>query len=102
MKPFARFFGLPSGNGISTVTDTFRDKILQMKKDYILGNESLKDAIKINDININSPIPFDIKNIWIEFYSRGYGTYNTAVREPNDYAYQTNEKEEQIKGDAEI
>lgn len=96
-----KIFGLPSGNGMSTVTDTFRDKILQMKKDYILGNKSLKEAIKINDININSPIPFDIKNIWIEFYSRGYGTYNTAVRESNDYAYQTNDEEEQIKGDAE-
>jgi len=96
-----KIFGLPSGNGMSTVTDTFRDKILQMKKDYILGNDSLKRTIKINDININSPIPFDIKVIWIEFYCRGYGTYNTASREPNDYTYQTNDKEEQLKGDAE-
>ena len=96
-----KIFGLPTGNTMSNITDVFRDRILQMKKDYVLSTASLKDKIRINDININSPIPFKIKEIWIELYSRGYGTFNNSNREPLDYSYATNDNGEDLKGDAE-
>jgi DNA helicase HerA-like ATPase len=95
-----KLFGLNSNVMMSTPVDLFRDRILQMKKDYLLKSDSLKDKIKTNDININSPIPFDIKEIWIEFYNRGYGTFNSASREPDDYAYEINENGDELIGNA--
>ena len=95
-----KLFGFTS-NVMSSTTDIFRDRILQMKKDYISGSD-LKDKIKINDIDINSPIPFSIKEIWLEFYSRGYGTFTVSgEREPKNYAYETDEQGNNLTGDAE-
>lgn len=94
-----KLYGFAS-NTMSTATDLFRDRILQMKRNFI-SSSNLKEKIKINDIDINSPIPFDIKKIWLEFYSRGYGTYNDVNREPPNYAYETNSTGEELKGNAE-
>jgi len=95
-----KLFGFTS-NVMSSVTDIFRDRILQMKKDYVSGSD-LKDKIKTNDININSPIPFSIKEIWLEFYSRGYGTFTVSgEREPKNYAYVIDEQCIKLTGDAE-
>lgn len=94
-----KLFGL-SSNSMSSATDIFRDRILQMKRNYVLKSSKLKDKVKINDIDINSPIPFSIKEIWLEFYSRGYGTYNDVNREPPNYAYETKDGVE-LKGNAE-
>ena len=81
-----KLFGF-SLNTMSSATDLFRDRILQMKKDFIVSSD-FKDKIKINDVDINSPIPFSIKEIWLEFYSRGYGTFTvSAKRIPENYAY---------------
>ncbi len=96
-----KLFGLQSGNVLSSATDVFRDRILQMKRQYILSSE-LKDKIKINDIDINSPIPFNIKDIWLEFYSRGYGTYKDVSREPPNYSYEVDKKGKELKGNAEV
>lgn len=86
---------------MSSATDLFRDRILQMKKDYV-SESHLKDKVKINDININSPIPFNIKKIWIEFYSKGYGTYTVSGdRIPKNYAYETDDSDNELKGNAE-
>ncbi|WP_111706567.1 ATP-binding protein [Lutibacter citreus] len=88
-------------NTMSSATDLFRDRILQMKKDFISGGE-LKDKISLNDVDINSPIPFNIKEIWLEFYSRGYGTYTVSgERVPKNYAYKTDEHGAELKGNAE-
>jgi uncharacterized protein len=92
-----KFFGFTQGV-MSAVTDVFRDRILQMKKNFVSTSE-LKDKVKLNDIDINSPIPFNIKEIWLEFYSRGYGTYNDVNREPPNYAYEI-VKGVEVKGDA--
>lgn len=88
-------------NVMSSATDLFRDRILQMKKDYVSGSD-LKNKIKINDVDINSPIPFSIKEIWFEFHSRGYGTFTVSgERIPENYAYETDDKDDQLIGNAE-
>lgn len=95
-----KLFGF-TNNVMSSATDLFRDRILQMKKDYASGSH-LKDEIKINDIDINSPIPFSIKDIWLEFHSRGYGTFTVSgERIPENYAYETDENDNQLRGNAE-
>ncbi len=99
-ETLCKLFGINSDVSIvSTLTEEFRDMVLKMKKDYIVEN-GLEDTIKLNDIDINSPIPFNIKNIWHEFYSRGYGTYNTAAHDRNDYAYKVDENGQFITGNA--
>ena len=99
-ETLCKLFGLSSGNVTSSATDIFRDRILQMKRSHVLGS-SLKDKIAINDIDINSPIPFNINDIWLEFYCRGYGTYLDVNREPPNFAYEVDEKGDPLKGNAE-
>lgn len=99
-ETLCKLFGFPI-NVMSSATDLFRDRILQMKKEFISRGE-LKDKISINDVDINSPIPFDIKEIWLEFYSRGYGTYTVSGdRVPSNYAYKTDAGGTKLKGNAE-
>lgn len=98
-ETLCKLLGFSSGNIMSTATDIFRDRIIQMKKNHVQGSY-LKDKININDIDINSPIPFSIKEIWYEFYCRGYGTFNDVSRTPPNYAYEEVEGVE-LKGDAE-
>jgi len=98
-ETLCKLFGISSDvNIVSTVTEEFRDMILKMKKDYVIKNQ-LAEKIKLNDIDINSPIPFSINDIWYEFYSRGYGTYNTASREQGDYSYRKDEQRNPLIGD---
>lgn len=98
-ETLCKLFGISSDvNFVSTVTEEFRELIFKMKKKYIIENQ-LEDTIGLNDIDINSPIPFSINDIWFEFYSRGYGTYNTASRECNDYVYKKDENGALLKGD---
>ncbi|MBU4130421.1 MAG: DUF87 domain-containing protein, partial [Proteobacteria bacterium] len=85
-ETLCKLFGFSLGNIMSSSTDIFRDRIIQMKKKHVKACY-LKDKINMNDIDINSPIPFSIKEIWLEFYSRGYGTFNEASRTPPNYAY---------------
>ena len=93
-----KMFGFPT-NSISNVTDIFRDRILQMKRNYV---STKKLRIKINDVDVNSPIPFSIKEIWLEFYSRGYGTFTvSAEREPKNYAYEIDSNGNSLIGNAE-
>lgn len=96
-----KLFGLGNSLTSSSIIDVFRDRILQMKKTFIDGDLDLRKSIKIADININSPIPFNIKNIWFEFYNRGYGTFDKATREFGDFAYLKDEDENPLIGDAE-
>lgn len=98
-ETLCKLFGFSSGNIISTVTDTFRERILQMKKEYIKSSELSKE-VNIDDIDINSPIPFSIKEIWYEFYSRGYGTFKESSRIPPNYAYKK-DGDVELKGNAE-
>lgn len=98
-ETLCKLFGFSSGNIMSSSTDIFRDRIIQMKKKHV-ENSYLNEKININDIDINSPIPFSIKEIWLEFYSRGYGTFNEASRTPSSYAYKKKDGIE-IKGNAE-
>jgi hypothetical protein len=95
-----KLFGIPLGNVNSAIADEFKDRIIQMKKDYV-SNSYLKSKIQLNDININSPIPFSIKQIWFEFYSRGYGTYNSTTHIANDYAYEKDGSGNDLIGEAE-
>lgn len=99
-QTLCKLFGFQT-NTMSSSTDLFRDRILQMKKDFISGGE-LKDKIKLNDVDINSPIPFNIKEIWLEFYSRGYGTFTVSGdRVPKNYAYENDATGNELKGNAE-
>lgn len=94
-----KLFGICSDvNVVSTVTEEFHDMIFKMKEEYIIKNH-LDGKIKLNNIDINSPIPFSINNVWYEFYSRGYGTYKTASRERGDYVYKKDENGNLLKGD---
>lgn len=99
-ETLCKLFGLGSGMTTS-VTDLFRDRILQMKKEFVIKDEELRGKIKLTDININSPIPFEIKKIWFEFYNKGYGTFNNATREYGDFAYVNDNKGNPIIGNAE-
>ncbi|WP_304067793.1 ATP-binding protein [Pedobacter glucosidilyticus] len=96
-----RLFGLGNSLTSSSIIDVFRDRILQMKKEFINGNDELKNKIKLADININSPIPFNIKTIWFEFYKRGYGTFNNTSREFGDFAYMKADNQDDLIGNAE-
>ncbi|QEK50343.1 ATP-binding protein [Pedobacter aquae] len=96
-----RLFGLGNSLTSSSIIDVFRDRILQMKKEFINGNDELKSKIKLADININSPIPFNIKTIWFEFYKRGYGTFNNTSREFGDFAYMKADNQDDLIGKAE-
>jgi DNA helicase HerA-like ATPase len=98
-ETLCKLLGFAYGNIMSPATDIFRDRILQMKKKHVEGCY-LKDKININDIDVNSPIPFSIKEIWFEFYSRGYGTFKEVSRIPPNYAYEEKDDVE-LKGDAE-
>lgn len=97
-ETLCKLFGFPYGT-LSLATDLFRDRILEMKRTFI-ENSSLKNKIKINDIDINSPIPFNVKEIWYEFYSRGYGTYADVSRQPPNYVYKKDKNGNELKGSA--
>lgn len=99
-ETLCKLFGF-NAKMMSSSTDLFRDRILQMKKDYVSSH--LKGKVKINDIDVNSPIPFSIKEIWLEFYSIGYGTYTiSGERTPKNYAYETDGNGKELKGNSEI
>lgn len=98
-ETLCKLFEIPYGNNVlSSVSDEFKDKILQMKKEYV--KENYKDKINVNDIDINSPIPFNIKNIWYDFYTRGYGTYNDVNR--TDLSYETDAEGNKLIGNANL
>lgn len=100
-ETLCKLFGIPYGNNVnSTVADEFRDRILQMKKNYVIKNQ-FTSRINLNDIDINSPIPFNIKEIWLEFYTRGYGTFNNTSRTIEELAYEIDEKGAKLIGNAE-
>lgn len=96
-----KLFGLGNSLASSSIIDIFRDRILQMKRAFIKADAELKKRINIADVNINSPIPFNIKNIWFEFYKRGYGTFDKVSREYGDFVYLNDEDGNPIVGDAE-
>ena len=100
-ETLCKLFGLGNGIATSSIIDVFRDRILQMKKVFIDSDKDLKEKIKLEDININSPIPFDIKKIWFEFYQRGYGTFDKSSREYGDFVYLKDEDDNPLVGDAE-
>jgi uncharacterized protein len=96
-----KLFGLGNNSIMSTPIDSFREKILLMKRDFILKSSKYKDNIKVNDININSPIPFDIREIWLDFYNRGNATFKVSgSKDPKDYEYEKNDKDEFLIGNA--
>ena len=68
-----------------------------MKKEFIKSSD-LATKLKLNDININSPIPFDIKEIWYEFHCRGYGTFNSTDRKLSDLAFKVDENGKSLIG----
>jgi DNA helicase HerA-like ATPase len=96
-----KLFGLGNSMTSSSIIDVFRDRILQMKKAFIDADDELKKSINLADININSPIPFNIKNIWFEFYNRGYGTFDKASKEYGDFVYINDKSGNPLIGDAE-
>ena len=96
-----KLFGLGSNYSTSTVVDTLRDRILQMKKEYVSSKKEFDEKINLADININSPIPFNIKKIWLEFYNRGYGTFDKPAREYGDFVYKEDKGGNKLVGEAE-
>lgn len=96
-----KLFGLGSNFSTTTFIDALRDRILQMKKEYVSSKNELKGKINLADVNINSPIPFNIKKIWLEFYNRGYGTFDKPTREYGDFVYKEDENGTKLIGDAE-
>ncbi len=99
-ETLCKFFGMSSGNVISNATDVFRDRIMQMKTAYIDSSE-ISDKISHNEININSPVPFKINDIWYEFYWRGYGTFNGTDRTFSELAFKKDEKGNNLIGNSE-
>jgi len=100
-ETLCKLFGLGNSLTSSSIIDVFRDRILEMKKEFVNSVDLLKEKIKLADININSPIPFNIKNIWFEFYNRGYGTFENGSRVFGEFAYLKDGDENPLIGDAE-
>lgn len=95
-----KLFEIPYGNSVSsTIADEFRDMILKMKKKYVESSH-LKGKINCNDIDINSPIPFNIREIWYKFYTRGYGTYVSVSRTEDELEYDKDVNGNIVKGNA--
>jgi hypothetical protein len=99
-ETLCKLFEIPYGsNYSSTAADEFRDRILRMKKAYIV-EKSLQDKINLNDIDVNSPIPFSINEIWYEFYKRGYGTFSNTDRTEQYLEYEIDSNQQKILGNA--
>ena len=100
-ETLCKLFGLSNNGIMSTPVDSFREKILLMKKNFIAKSPTYKDKIKLNDINVNSPIPFDIREIWLDFYNRGNATFRVSgSKDSKDYEYEVNDEGEQLLGNA--
>jgi len=96
-----KLFGLNNTGPMSIPVDSLREKVLTMKKDFISKSKQYKDQIRTNDININSPIPFDIREIWLDFYCRGNASFLVAnSKDPKDYAYVTDGDGKKLIGNA--
>lgn len=102
-ETLCKMFGLANNSLMSTPIDFFRDRILQMKIEFINKHEHYCKIISANDININSPIPFDIREIWLDFYNRGYATFKISnSKDPKDYEYEMNEEGTPLVGNANL
>lgn len=68
-----------------------REKIIELKK----KNAKMLKAGEIDELYItaDSPIPFDIKQMWHDFNRVVYGTYNTATKD--DQTRETEELEDE-------
>lgn len=95
LLPFSELIAFIVGRQISSEdvgVRNFKEAILNSKIEW-LKKKGLTSLIDI--ITIDSPIPYDLRKIWQDFYIEEYATYTTTDR--NVIAWQVNE--ETSKGD---
>jgi energy-coupling factor transporter ATP-binding protein EcfA2 len=85
-----------------------KEKVLILEKILKSKEESLakypKEGINNETLNVDSPIPFSLNQLWYNLYTETIGTYysnnKTHSGKPIDnLAYEKNDAEEEIKGD---
>lgn len=74
---------------------TFQQKILKQKIE--ISSKLKSGAIPENQITVDSPIPFDLKQIWYDLYIETFATVNTKG-DLNTIAYQTDADGKELKG----
>lgn len=56
-----------------------REKVLELKRKN--ANELKAGPVNEEYITSDSPIPFDIRQMWHDFYRQVYSTYNTSIKD---------------------
>lgn len=74
---------------------TFQQEILKQKID--ISSKLKSGAIPENQITVDSPIPFDLKQIWYDLYTETFATVN-AKGDLKTIAYQTDAEGKELKG----
>ena len=88
-----------------------KKQAIDSPQDLRMQQEILKQKIEIsqklksgsipeNQITVNSPIPFDLKQIWYDLYIETFATVNTKG-DFSTIAYKKNEQSEELKGNKE-
>lgn len=74
---------------------TFQQEILKQKID--ISSKLKSGAIPENQITVDSPIPFDLKQIWYDLYTETFATVN-AKGDLKTIAYQKDDDGKELKG----
>ena len=74
---------------------TFQQEILKQKID--ISSKLKSGAIPENQITVDSPIPFDLKQIWYDLYTETFATVN-AKGDLKTIAYQKDDDGNELKG----
>ena len=74
---------------------TFQQEILKQKIE--ISSKLKSGAIPENQITVDSPIPFDLKQIWYDLYIETFATVNTKG-DLSTIAYQTDADGNELKG----
>jgi len=71
-----------------------RDKIFELKKKVC---PALKAKVSVNDITVDSPIPFDVKQMWYDSYLNEHATLN-AKDDWSTIAFKKDDQGSELKG----
>lgn len=83
-------------NSIDTPQDLLlQEKILEQKID--VASKLKHGEIPVNEITVNSPIPFNLKKIWYELYIETFATVNTKG-DISSIAFETDATGNELKG----
>lgn len=79
------------------------EKILSAKSDAAI--KYYGDQISMDNLTVDSPIPFSLNSLWHELYGKEFGTYySDAGKKPDqeNWAYETDQNGKEVVGDAQL